>query len=234
MKKELLVFGICLVLLISSVIFSRYMPSHPVLASAKPKYTFLLDAGHGGEDGGALTAAGEKESDINLAIALKADQLMGFCGMHAILIRSEDISIHDPAAKTIREKKVSDIRNRVSLIEDTENAMLLSIHQNSYSDPRYSGAQVFYGGNEVSKQWGEAAQIILRTTLDPDNQRAAKPIPDSVYLMNHITCPAILVECGFLSNGEEAALLLTETYQKQLALALTGIAACGAQMGSLT
>lgn len=234
MKNELLVLGTCMVLLVSSVILSRFAPSRPVLASAETKYTFVLDAGHGGEDGGALTAAGNKESDINLAVVLKTDQLMGFCGMKTVLIRSEDVSIHDSTATTIREKKVSDIRNRVSLIEGTENAMLLSIHQNSYSDSQYSGAQVFYGRDTCSKLWGEAAQQLLKAALDPDNQRAAKPVPDSVYLMNHISCPAILVECGFLSNGEEEALLRTEAYQKQLALALTGIAAYGSQIGSLT
>lgn len=184
--------------------------------------TLILDAGHGGEDGGAVSASGAKESDINLGIVLKIDQLMGFWGVPTILTRADDRSIHDASAKTLREKKVSDLHNRVSLIEGTEHSMLVSIHQNSFPDPRYSGAQVFYGLSGQSREWGEFIQEVLRISLDPGNNRAAKPIPDSVYLMNHISCPAVLVECGFMSNGAEASLLVTASYQKKIAAALAG------------
>ena len=99
--------------------------------------------------------------------------------------------------------------------------MLLSVHQNTYPDSRYRGAQVFYAGGEESQSFAVLTQEALRAALDPDNSRQAKPIPDTVYLMNHITCPGILVECGFLSNPEEEVLLQSDGYQSKLASALT-------------
>lgn len=189
-------------------------------------YTLILDAGHGGEDGGALSADGKKESDINLAIVLRLEQLMGFCGICPVLTREEDCSLHDNSASTLREKKVSDLHNRVSLVEEAENPVFLSVHQNSFENGRYSGAQVFYAPTAGSASWGEAAQVLLRGVLDETNTRAAKEIPDTVYLMNHIRCPGLLVECGFLSNREEARLLGTAEYQKKVAAALAGVCLC--------
>ena len=184
--------------------------------------TLVLDAGHGGEDGGAVSPSGAVESGINLSIVCKLDQLLGFYGQSTLLLRSEDVSLHDADADTLREKKVSDLHNRAARIEDTENAVLLSVHQNTYPDSRYRGAQVFYaGGGEESQSFAVLTQEVLRAALNPDNSRQAKPIPDTVYLMNHITCPGILVECGFLSNPEEEVLLQSDGYQSKLASALT-------------
>ena len=195
--------------------------SRPVSAAfALGGRTLVLDAGHGGEDGGAVSAAGDKESDINLAVVLRLEQIMALYGVPTLLTRGDDRSIHDQGAATLREKKASDLKNRLALVEGLEDAALLSVHQNAYSDPRYSGAQVFYAPTQTSGQWAQLAQELLRQGLDPDNDRQAKKIPDTVYLMGHVTCPAILVECGFLSNGEEAALLLTSTYQTKIAAAL--------------
>lgn len=204
------------------------LPAAPAAGEAAlpERPVFVLDAGHGGVDGGASTAAGEKESDINLAIVLRTEQLMAFCGRETVLTRREDVSIHDPTAATIREKKVSDLKNRVALVNGTENGILISVHQNSFTDPQYQGAQVFYSKAEGCAEWGVAAQELLRAGLDPSNLRAAKPAPESVYLMARVTRPALLVECGFLTGREEAALLLTDVYQRRIALSLT--AACGA------
>lgn len=224
MKRDLLVLFVCLGLLAVPVLFGETEPS-AAEAFAPARYNnqiVILDPGHGGEDGGAVSAAGDKESDINLAIVLKMDQIMGLCGVPVVLTRSEDRSMHDPSASTLREKKVSDLHNRVDMVEGIDGGLLLSIHQNSYPDPRYSGAQVFYGEAEGSQLWGEYTQEVLRLTLNENNTRTAKKIPDTVYLMNHISCPAILVECGFMSNGEEVSLLLTAGYQKKMATVLTG------------
>lgn len=181
----------------------------------------ILDAGHGGEDGGAVSLTGVPESNINLAVVLRIDQLLGFCGVSPILIRDQDISIYDEGCDTLREKKVSDIHNRVALIEGTENALVISIHQNTFSNSAYHGAQVFYREGEESLSLATLVQDALREGLDPGNQREPAKIPDSVYLMKHITCPAILVECGFLSNPEEEAKLRSEAYQTQIALCVT-------------
>lgn len=145
---------------------------------------------------------------------------MGLYGVPVVLTRSDDRSIHDQDAATLREKKVSDLKNRLALVSELNNAVLLSVHQNSYTDSRYSGAQVFYASSEESKQWAEHTQGLLRSVLDESNDRSAKEIPDTVYLMNHVSCPAILVECGFMSNGEEVSLLLTHGYQTKIATAL--------------
>lgn len=184
---------------------------------------FVLDAGHGGEDGGAGSESGIRESDINLSVVLRTEQLLAFCGSCPVLTRREDISIHDAGAVTLREKKVSDLKNRARLVESVDNAVLISVHQNSFTDAAYSGAQVFYSSGDPVRIWAEAAQQQLRIFLDPDNSRTAKPIPDGIYLFSHITCPALLVECGFLSNREEAAQLENDDYQKKISAVLAGI-----------
>lgn len=194
-----------------------------VLSNAHAQTTLIIDPGHGGVDGGAVSEAGTIESHINLEVALRLDQLLGLFGTDVLLLRSEDSSLHDDSATTIREKKNSDLHNRVATIEETANATVISIHQNTYAgSTQYKGAQVFYSTHQESQPMAEYFQEQLRLSLDPDNQRSAALIPDSVYLMNHISCPAVLVECGFLSNPEEDALLQTSTYQTKLATAIAG------------
>lgn len=186
----------------------------------RPEYKLILDAGHGGEDGGAVSVTGVAESGINLAVVLKMDQLLGFYGVSPVLLRETDVSLHDPSAETLRQKKVSDLKNRVAAIEATESSVVISIHQNTFPNAAYHGAQVFYREGEESRALAELTQTALRTGLDPENKRSPALIPDSVYLMKHITCPAILVECGFLSNGREEEKLRSGGYQTQLALSM--------------
>ena len=222
MKRDLLLLFLCLCVLGGASYLGRDQVVSAIAATPEAGRVLILDAGHGGEDGGASSASGSKESDINLNIVLKTEALMAFLGVRTELTRSEDRSIHSEGASTIREKKVSDLKNRVELVNSFPDAMLISVHQNHFTDSRYSGAQVFYAGGDVGRQWGEGTQEVLRQVLDPDNDRAAKVIPDNVYLFSHIGCPAILVECGFLSNGKEASLLLTDTYQRKISMALAG------------
>lgn len=196
--------------------------STPVIApsSVRPVRPLILDAGHGGEDGGAVSPSGTVESRINLAVVLKLDDVLGLYGAPHMLLRREDISLHDPEADTLREKKVSDLKNRVAAITATEGGTLLSIHQNSYPDSRYHGTQVFYAPTEGSQDLARHIQAAIRAALQPENSRECKQIPDTVYLMNHIDCPAVLVECGFLTNPEEEAMLCEESYQKKLTAVL--------------
>lgn len=220
MKKHFLCFLLAVLLLIS--LLSRHPQLRPVMnLSRMPKQVLVIDAGHGGEDGGAVSLSGISESTINLSIALKTDQLCGLFGVRTLLIRSEDTSIADEAAKTIRAKKRSDLMNRVDLVNGTPNAVLLSIHQNYYPSTRSKGAQVFFRRDRESQEWAAQMQELLRLSLDSSNSRNATQIPDSVYLMNHVNCRALLVECGFLSNPEEEALLNTNAYQTKLAAVLT-------------
>lgn len=181
----------------------------------------IIDPGHGGEDGGAVSLTGALESHINLAVSKRLDGILGLYGVQSVLLREEDISLHDAAAQTLRQKKVSDLRNRVAIIGAQPNAVLLSIHQNSYPDGRYSGAQVFFAPTQRSRELAQTLQETLRI-LDPKNNRLEKQIPDTIYLMNHISCPGVLVECGFLTNPREEQLLRSEHYQTKLAAALAG------------
>ena len=176
----------------------------------------VLDAGHGGEDGGAVSLTGAPESEINLAVVLKLRDVLGLYGVDPILLRETDVSLHDGDADTLREKKRSDLKNRVAAIEEVEGGTLLSIHQNTYPGSRYRGTHVFYAPTEGSKELAEHFQNSIKAALQPDNERAVKRIPDTVYIMNHVTCPAVLIECGFLTNPEEEALLRDEDYQRKL------------------
>ena len=222
MKRDLLLLFLCLCILGAASYLGRDQVVAAAASTPEKGRILILDAGHGGEDGGASSASGRKESDVNLNIVLKTEALMAFLGVRTKLTRSEDRSMHSEGASTIHEKKVSDLKNRVEFVNNIPDAMLISVHQNYFTDSRYSGSQIFYNGGDVSRQWGEGTQEIFRQVLDPDNDRVAKAIPDNIYLFSQISCPAILVECGFLSNGKEASLLMTDTYQRKISLALAG------------
>lgn len=216
--KKVICTGLALALVLGGALW--YAAGRRVTAfrpARMPDTVFVIDAGHGGEDGGAVSVTGVPESGVNLAIALKLDALMGFYGLESMLLRDTDTSLHDAGAKTLREKKVSDLHNRVDRIEAVQNATLVSIHQNTFPNGGYHGAQVFYANGELSLPLAARVQDALRDGLDPANRRTPAKIPSSVYLMNHITCPAVLIECGFLSNPAEEALLLSGGYQTKLA-----------------
>ena len=220
-KKQLRIACILLAVLVLGAAVQLLLDRGSMAAFARMEaQTLIIDPGHGGEDGGAISASGRPESAINLAIALRLDQIMGFYGVPSVLTRDRDISIHDESARTLREKKVSDLRNRVKRINSTENATLISIHQNSYPNYRYHGAQVFYGGGPGSQPLAKLIQASIHTALDPENNRAPQRIQSTVYLMKNISCRAVLVECGFLSNPEEDQLLQEKAYQMKLAMVL--------------
>ena len=178
----------------------------------------VIDAGHGGEDGGAVAADGTVESGINLAIAQDLDALLRFLGCETRMTRTEDAAIYSDGARTLREKKASDLKNRVALVNETPNAVLLSIHQNSLpSSPVTHGAQTFWNRQEGAEALARTLQAGLNPVVNTHRAKEPKQIPDSIYLMNHVDAPAVLVECGFLSNREEAARLQQADYQKMLA-----------------
>ncbi len=180
----------------------------------------MIDAGHGGEDGGAVSLTGAYESHINLSIAKRLDCALTLLGYPTVMLRSDDVSLHDDTAVTIRQKKVSDLKNRVRTVTESDNTVLISVHQNSYPGSQYHGAQVFYHDDAQSQQLAKAVQQALILYVDPNNKREIKQVPDSVYLFKHITCTAILVECGFLTNPQEEQLLRNKTYQNKLAAAI--------------
>ena len=184
----------------------------------------ILDAGHGGVDGGAVSCTGQSESAINLEIALRLEPLFGLMGYDTRMIRREDISIHT-GGHTIAQKKISDLKERVRIANETPGGILISIHQNTFQDSRYSGAQVFYAQTEGSQDMADKVQQKLVYAMDPSNKRKCRP-SSGVYLMENIECTGILVECGFLSNIREEAMLRDPVYQKKLSAAIV-TAVCG-------
>ena len=181
----------------------------------------VLDAGHGGADGGASGPDGTRECDLNLAITLKTDAVLGLLGEETLLLRSTDTDLSSSDAKSISQKKVSDIRRRVELTNSQPGAILVSIHCNTYSQEKYHGAQVFYTGG--AKEFGETMQLALKNGVDPTNARMAKAVSPDVYLMNHIKMPGILVECGFLTNQEELAVTIAVTAANQASEPNSGV-----------
>ena len=174
----------------------------------------IIDAGHGGEDGGATSCTGKLESSFNLEISLRLNDLLHLLGYDTAMIRTSDVSIYTKG-ETIAQKKVSDLKERVRIANETENALLLSIHQNTYPESRYSGAQVFYADTAGSQQLAKELQSSFTTTVNQGSNRKSKKA-DGIYLMEHISCTGILVECGFLSNPEEEARLRSVEYQKKI------------------
>ncbi len=192
----------------------------PVSAPVRAASTLVIDPGHGGLDGGASAADGTSESGINLSVALRLRALAHLFGLRTVMTRTQEALDYPDEATGIREKKVWDQKSRVALINATPDAVLISIHQNFFPDARPSGTEVLYGAGEASAALAQCTQQNLVAQLCPNNRRVAAPISDSIYLMKHVTCPAILVECGFLSNAAEAEKLRSDAYQTKLALVI--------------
>lgn len=185
------------------------------------EHCIIIDAGHGGVDGGATSCTGVLESQINLEIALRLDDLMHLLGYRTVMIRRTDISVYT-SGETIAAKKVSDLKERVRIVNETQNSILISIHQNTFSDSRYGGAQVFYPNTNSSRELADALQASLVSNLNPGSNRHAKR-GEGIYLLEHIDRPGVLIECGFLSNPEEETKLRNESYQKQLCCVIAAV-----------
>ncbi len=181
----------------------------------------IIDAGHGGVDGGAVSNDGTCEKDINLQIALFLNEMLKMSGAETIMTRSTDVSIHDNTCETIRAKKVSDIHNRLKILSSNPDYLFVSIHQNSFQDERYNGAQLFYSPNNgESVELAKCLQNAFSTRLQKDNERQIKKCTTDVYLIYNAKTTAVLCECGFLSNKEELKKLKNPEYQKQVAFCI--------------
>ena len=187
----------------------------PVSSGEAP--ILILDAGHGGEDGGAVAPDGTLESDINLDIALRLDALARFWGVDTRMTRRTKSIDYPSSALTMAAKKKADQDARLVMIRETPGAILLSIHQNNYTSPAPHGIQVFYGKEASGSALAEIMQNNLTQTLCPENRRVAEPIDEGIYLMRNADCTAVLVECGFLSHPEELEKLESDTYHVELA-----------------
>lgn len=208
-----------MIMVLGALSYIRTEKLHQVSAPAPP-ITLVIDAGHGGDDGGAVTDSGVQEADLNLSISRRLCVLAELCGLHTAMTRSSDLIDYPDDAETIAARKVADQKQRVSFINQIPNAFLISIHQNQYPTAQPHGAQVLYGTTPGSRECAEPMQETLRAKLDPENRRLAAQISDQIYLMKNVHCPAVLIECGFLSNPEECSLLQTPEYQIKLTMAI--------------
>ncbi len=180
----------------------------------------LVDAGHGGADGGATGVDGTAEKAVNLEVSRTLAALLRVMGVRTGMTREDDRSIHTEG-DSLREQKVSDMHNRLAMYE--EATLVVSIHQNHFSEAKYNGTQVFCAPSHPQSQaLGAAVRGAVCGLLQPDNTRELKTADDSVFLLSNTTVPAVLVECGFLSNPTECAKLAQTAYQKQMAFALMG------------
>lgn len=223
----LILTGMCVVFFVQSFqAFCRITREASQLNPA-PSMTVVLDAGHGGEDGGAQAPDGSLEKTYNLEIAQILRRYLQNAGFSVIMTRETDDDLSDPSLPTIHTRKEDDLRKREQLVKENSPCYFISIHQNKFSDSRYGGTQVLYSPNhEDSQKVAQAIQESFATHLQPDNTRTPKAATDSIYLLWHIQQPAVLVECGFLSNEEDLALLQNPVYQHKVASCiLLGVAA---------
>lgn len=219
--KRLIKIVLIVALLAAAAVFVKIFVSNgglkPVI-SQNSRSTLVLDAGHGGIDGGAISDSGLKESDINLQIALKTEALVRFLGIDTVMTRETDTDNSDNKAYSEHDNLVQ----RVKLANSTENAVLISIHQNEFPSAVVSGAEVMYSDNDDSKALGLITQDNLVALLDSSNRRVARPAPKELLLTSSVECPTILVECGFMSNPQEVQKLASNDYQLKLAAILAG------------
>ena len=179
----------------------------------------VIDAGHGGEDGGAV-ANNVVEKNINLSISNKLRDIFISSGFNVKMTRSSDKMIND-SGDTLRERKVSDMKNRLKLFNERENNIVISIHQNKFTQEEYKGSQVFYStNNKESEKLALSIKTSIKTLTQPDNEREIKPADRSIYLLYNSKTPSVIVECGFISNIEEARLLKDSAYQNKIAFAI--------------
>ena len=209
-----------LFLLIFTTVFFLHKSEAISSFSVKNRFCVVLDAGHGSPDGGAVGINGTPEKDINLDVVLKLRQILENRGMKVILTREGDSGIFDSNAETIHEKKVSDMKRRLDIINNSNADLFISVHMNSFTDTTSNGLHVFYSRNHPQAE--ETAIRIQKkiSSLTGAKTHAVKTASESLYLMKNPVPPSVLVECGFISNPEEEKLLNDENYRAKIAFAI--------------
>ena len=229
MIKKKLITAICFGILCTAVGICGFMADKKIavqtvsnnILQGVEKPVIVIDAGHGGMDGGCVSINNKCEKDINLNILLSLRDIAKIMGYDPVCTRETDKSIHDENIKGIAKQKKSDMDNRLKIINENENGIAVSIHQNQFTDAKFHGAQMFYCSKVAeSEQFADIMQKQFVSKLQPDNKRETKSVTDELYLLNNAKCPAIMIECGFLSNKEEADKLESEEYQKQVAFTI--------------
>jgi len=219
LKRFTLAVAMLLCLVLLSGLFVTGEKSANVSAKATQRYTVIIDAGHGGFDGGAVAFDGTLEKDLNLSVALKLDSVLKIMGYDTVLVRDTDVSTADDKG-TERSQKVSDIKARLRLTEKYKDALFVSIHMNKYTSPQPHGAQVFYSQVDGSKELAECIQRSITAGVQTDNKRVVKKTTKDIYLLYHAVIPSVIAECGFISNPDDLLKLKSDEYQMKMAAAI--------------
>lgn len=217
-KKKIVISVILAVVLVFSlgIVREKISKTSETFLPTEGK-TVIIDAGHGAPDGGAVGDTGVLEKDLNLSVAKILQKFFESNGTNVLLTRSDDNGIYDVSG-SIKNKKVSDIKNREEFINSSDADLFVSIHMNKFPQKIYSGPQVFYSANnEQSELLAKCIQTSMISALNPENKREIKKADGSIYLLKKVHLPAVLVECGFLSNSNEEKMLIDKKYQRQLA-----------------
>lgn len=218
-----LIFPIFLFVLIFAFAEPKMFLKHET-TSADAHKTIVLDAGHGEPDGGAVGKSGVPESEINLSIAKLAEEKLKNFGLNVIMTRSDSKGLHKTEDASVKTKKREDLNERVKIANESGADMFLSIHMNYFGERKYSGPQIFYTAkSNEARTISENLMKCMKEKIGEHCTREIKPVEKGIYVLEKISIPAVLVECGFLSNQEEEALLLSKEYQDKMAEAI----ACG-------
>lgn len=221
-----------LLIVVAALLISYVVPLlDTILADAEPnvktqnvKKLIIIDPGHGGEDPGAVGVNGSLEKELNLELALTVCELLRLSGFEVIMTRTDDrmLSTDDD----VGSKKTRDLAARVAIAEEHPDALFVSLHMNKFSDPSVKGTQIYYSKNDPeSRRLAGVISDYVRASIQPSNERPIKEATSAIYLLDRIKTPAVLVECGFLSNAMEEALLRDNEYRTALACAICGAVA---------
>lgn len=210
----------CCGVLIVSGVANSVEKSENAMAEKSSKQIIVVDAGHGGPDGGGVGINGAVEKDINLSISEYLGSMLNLSGYEVVYTRKEDISIYDDGTEGLRNQKISDMKNRLEIIEKYPDSIFLSIHQNQYTDSSYFGGQMFYTTNNSGNFRLATIMQNKFAELQEGNNREVKLIDNGLYLFKNTKQPALLIECGFLSNPGDAENLSNPEYQKKVAFTI--------------
>ncbi len=219
----IILFSVIIICLCAFLIY--FTAENSVITSSEPfsaeNLTVIVDAGHGGADGGAVGYDGTAEAEINLAVSKDIVEILNSFGIKTVMTRTDENSIHGENAVSLREQKVSDIHNRMKIMNETDNCIFVSIHQNSFENSNLWGTQVFYSPNTASSpELADCIQSSVVKLLQPENKRVIKKCGKSVYLLYNAKKTSVLVECGFMTNKTELDELKTEDYQRKMAFSI--------------
>ncbi len=218
--KRSSILMVILIFCVTFGIYELYQTDEKQVFQTSVQCSVVIDAGHGGMDGGAVGTTGVLEKNLNLEVAKKLQTLVTEGGGKALMTREEDVSLHTDSDTTVREQKRSDLHFRRSFASESNADAFISIHMNKFEQSQYRGAQIFHSKDQESKKLAELIRKQLLPVSEKSDGRQIKEAYDTMFILQENQIPSVIVECGFLSNPEEEALLKSEDYQQQLAEAI--------------